>query len=524
MQINDTLLANLEQLGNWGILTTDSDLKITGWNRWLEKHSGKTATQVVGQHLLTAFPDLVARGIDHYFRQAQEGQAIILSQRFHNYVLPLPPTVAGSVMHMQQTVRISPLLENEKVCGTITLIEDVTERVVTERELRQQAERLEEANRHKDEFMAMLAHELRNPLAPLRNGVRVLDIVHSDSPEAKKTREMMERQVTHMSRLIDDLLDISRIVRGTVTLQKETCDLIPVIRNVAQDFGPILSENGITFSTDIPSDPCWIRGDAVRIAQVVSNLLHNANKFTNEEGAVRLSVRIEPANEEVSIKVTDSGIGMTASTISRVFDAFSQAESSLARSKGGLGLGLALVKGLTELHGGRVEASSVGIGLGSTFTVYLPTTSLPAATEHKTASQTMVERLVKRVLIIEDNRDTALSLKLLLNQFQYEVDVAYSGSEGVAIAQRMSPDVVLCDIGLPGLDGYAVARTLRDDIGTRDAFLIAQSGYGQAEDIRKAHEAGFDVHLIKPVDFQELRQILDLRDARAKPTAGATRS
>ncbi len=511
MQINDSLLANLEQLGNWGILTTDADLKIVGWNRWLEKHSGRVAGELIGQPLFNAFPDLVVRRLDHYFRQAQDGQASILSQRFHNYVVPLPPTVSGApVMHMQQTVRISPLLNHDQVCGTIALIEDVTERVVTERELREQAERLEEANRQKDEFMAMLAHELRNPLAPIRNGIRVLDVVPADSDEARQTRSMMERQVAHMSRLIDDLLDISRIVRGKVTLQKETCDLVPLLRNVAQDFGPILAENGIVFSTDLPTAPCWVQGDVIRIAQIASNLLHNANKFTNEGGSVRLSMDVQPVDQVVNIVVADTGIGMTSSTISRIFDAFSQAESSLARSKGGLGLGLALVKGLAELHGGRVTASSPGIGQGSTLTVQLPTTTLQPQPNQVVPLQPTVKRSVKRVLIIEDNRDTAISLQMLLNHMQFEVDVAFSGPDGVVAAQENSPDVIFCDIGLPGLDGYAVARAIRKEEGTRHTFLIAQSGYGQAEDVRKAHEAGFDMHLIKPVDFNELQRILEV--------------
>lgn len=518
MQINDSLLANLEQLGNWGILTTDADLRIVGWNRWLEKHSGRAAGELVGQPLFNAFPDLVVRRLDHYFRQAQDGQSSILSQRFHNYVVPLPPTISGApVMHMQQTVRISPLLNQDQVCGTIALIEDVTERVVTERELREQAERLEEANRHKDEFMAMLAHELRNPLAPIRNGIRVLDVVKADSDEARQTRSMMERQVAHMSRLIDDLLDISRIVRGKVTLQKETCDLVPLLRNVAQDFGPILSESGIEFSTDLPTEPCWVQGDVIRIAQIVSNLLHNANKFTNEGGSVRLSLNIQPDENLVNIVVIDTGIGMTGATISKIFDAFSQAESSLARSKGGLGLGLALVKGLTELHGGRVTATSPGIDQGSTLTVQLPTTTRQPLPDQIAAPRVPAKRQIARVLIIEDNRDTAVSLKMLLNYMQLEVDVAFSGPEGIAAARENAPDVIFCDIGLPGLDGYAVARALRKEEAMRHTLLVAQSGYGQAEDVRKAHEAGFDIHLIKPVDFKELQQILGV-DLTSEPT------
>jgi signal transduction histidine kinase/ActR/RegA family two-component response regulator len=509
MEITETLLANLDQLGNWGILTTDKDLKIVGWNRWLEKHSGKPASELLGQHLLNAYPDLVVRSLDRYFHQALAGQAAILSQRFHKYLLPLPPTGNSStLMQMQQTVRISPVMDGDRVCGTLTLIEDVTERVLTEQELRLQAERLEEANRHKDEFLAMLAHELRNPLAPIRNGVRVLDVVKADSEEAQQTRAMIERQVAHMSRLIDDLLDVSRIVRGKVRLQTDTCDLIALLRQVAQDFQPILDDNGLQLLVELPAEPCWLQGDAIRLAQIVTNLLQNANKFTNRGGEVRLAANVRPDEQVVLVAVSDNGIGMSADTIARVFDAFTQAESTLARSKGGLGLGLALVKGLAELHNGKVEAFSKGVGQGSTFTVRLPTHKPGPSNQATRALPPVVSRAVKRVLIIEDNRDTAISLKMLLRHLGFEVDIAFSGSEGIDVARRMSPDVILCDIGLPGLDGYAVARALRNDAVTREAFLIAQSGYGQADDVRKAHEAGFDVHLIKPVDFQELRRIL----------------
>jgi len=509
MEISETLLANLDQLGNWGILTTDGDLKIVGWNRWLEKHSGKLSSKVLGKHLFSAFPDLLVRSFDQYYGQALQGQAAILSQTFHKYLLPLPPTVANStLMHMQQTARISPVMEGDKVCGTLTLIEDVTERVLAEQELRNQAERLEEANRHKDEFLAMLAHELRNPLAPISNGIRVLDHVRLDSEDAQQTREMIRRQVAHMSRLIDDLLDVSRIVRGKVRLQKEVCDLVPLLHQVARDFEPILADSGLRLVVNVPAGPCWINGDPTRLSQILTNLLHNANKFTNEGGEVQLTATVKPGENRVLLSVADTGIGMSSETVKRVFDAFSQADSSLERSKGGLGLGLALVKGLAELHDGTVEARSAGIGKGSTFVVELPTTSPPQPSRPARSPRMSVGRRVDRVLIIEDNRDTALSLKLLLKKMNLEVDVAFSGLEGAQKARQSAPDVILCDIGLPGLDGYAVARQLRDNESTRDSFMIAQSGYGQADDVRKAYDAGFDVHLIKPVDFHELKRIL----------------
>jgi signal transduction histidine kinase/ActR/RegA family two-component response regulator len=475
----------------------------------LERHSGKPADAVLGRHLFDVFPDLLDRSLDRYYRQALEGQAGILSQRFHNYLLPLPPTVSdSSLMHMQQTARISSVMEGNEVRGTLTLIEDVTERVLAEQELRQQAKRLEDANRHKDEFLAMLAHELRNPLVPIRNGVYVLDRVTADSEEAKKTRVMIQRQVTHMARLIDDLLDVSRIVRGKVRLQKEPCDLIAILREVAQDYEPILADNGLTLSLQLPTQACWIEGDGTRLSQIVSNLLHNANKFTNQGGKVHLSAEMRANQNEVVITVADNGIGMSPETVSKVFDAFTQAESSLARSKGGLGLGLTLAKGLAELHDGRMEAFSPGVGMGSTFRVRLPVKNLLPKTPTQSPSPSPAGRNVRRVLIIEDNRDTAISMKILLEHLGLDVVLAFSGLQGVEVARSGVPDAVLCDIGLPGLDGLAVARALRSEAKTRDVFLIAQSGYGQADDIRKAREAGFDLHLTKPVTLAELERVL----------------
>ena len=293
----------------------------------------------------------------------------------------------------------------------------------------------------------------------------MLDIVPDDTHEAKLTRGMIERQVTHMVRLIDDLLDVSRIARGKVLLQTEPCDLIPLLRQVAADVQSIVADNDLTLSVELPSEACWIECDAIRISQIVFNLLQNASKFTNRGGEVRLTAKHLIEERTVVVNVTDNGIGMSPETVGKVFDSFSQAETSLARSKGGLGLGLALVKGLTESHGGSVTAESPGVGRGSSFTLRLPTVSPPQAAATNELPQTATGRKIRRVLVVEDNRDTASSLKMLLNHSGFEVTVAFTGAEGVAAALASPPDAVLCDIGLPGLDGYAVARALRQRAG-----------------------------------------------------------
>jgi signal transduction histidine kinase/CheY-like chemotaxis protein len=421
-------------------------------------------------------------------------------------------------MHMQQTVRICPLIDHGTICGTLTLIEDVTERIVTESELREQADRLEEANRHKDEFLALLGHELRNPLAPIRSGIQFLNAIGGQDGEARETREMIDRQVSHMVRLVDDLLDVSRIIRGKVRLQPEPFELVNLLRQVARDHQPLLADNAVTLTVELPTEEFWMMGDCTRLSQVVANLLHNAGKFTNRGGKVHLSAKSNPAERTILVKVQDSGIGMTAETLQSVFDAFSQAESTLDRSRGGLGLGLALVKGLTELHGGTVKAESEGLGRGSTFTITLPFAATEARPQIAPAvTESSSSGVGKRILIIEDNRDAANLLQMLISRMGFSVDIAFTGFDGVDAAKRTSPDIVICDIGLPGLDGFAVARTLRSDAATSDAFLIAQSGYGQADDVRRAMDAGFDLHLIKPVDFTKLQLTLHNVSRKARP-------
>ncbi len=510
MEVSPTLLDNLDRLGAWGLLKTDRELRVVGWNRWLEQHSGKPAAEVVGRSLLETYPELKVRNLDRYFQQAVDGQSSILSQRFHKYVLPMPPTVPSSkLMHMQQTVRICPLIDDGTICGTLALIEDVTERIVTEYELRDQADRLEEANRHKDEFLALLGHELRNPLAPIRTGIQLLNAIGGQSAEARETRDMIERQLSHMVRLVDDLLDVSRIIRGKVRLQPEPFELVNLLRQVARDHQRLLADNAVTLTVELPTEECWTMGDCTRLSQVVANLLHNAGKFTNRGGEVRLTAKANPSERTFLIEVQDNGIGMTAETLRSVFDAFSQAESTLDRSRGGLGLGLALVKGLTELHGGAVKAESEGLGRGSTFTITLPFSATEARPQiAPTVMELSSNGNGKRILIIEDNRDAATTLQMLLSRMGFNVETAFTGFDGVDAAKRLSPDIVICDIGLPGLDGFAVARSLRSDRATSDAYLIAQSGYGQADDIRRAHDAGFDLHLIKPVDFKKLLETL----------------
>jgi signal transduction histidine kinase len=457
---------------------------------------------------LDVFPDLVIRRLDRYFRQVLEGQSFLLSQRLHKYLLLLPPSVndAGQAQ-MQQTVRIVPQLEDGAVRGVLCLIEDVSERVASEEGLQQRAAALAEANRHKDDFLAMLAHELRNPLGPTRNAVQVLQLISSPDPEAQKAKDIIARQVTHMSRLIDDLLDVSRLGLGKVLLRTELLDLVRLVRQSAEDYRSTLEASGIDLSVELPNETLHVMGDATRLAQMVGNLLHNAQKFTDVGG--RVSLRVAGSGRNALITVQDTGIGMQPDIIARVFDTFSQADRSLARSRGGLGLGLALVKGLAELHGGSVLATSAGPGLGSTFVIELP---LHPDTVDKPPVAEAVEQKGQpfRILVIEDNRDAAESTRMLLTLIGHEVKIAHTGESGIRLAHDFLPQVILCDIGLPGgLSGYDVARRLRQEPGLSGTYLIALTGYGRDEDQQQTQAAGFDVHFTKPVDFVILQRTLN---------------
>ncbi|MGK3961571.1 ATP-binding protein [Sorangium sp. So ce118] len=379
-------------------------------------------------------------------------------------------------------------------------------------ELEQTQDALREADRRKDEFLAMLAHELRNPLAPLVNAVELLEVAGPKAPVVERARAIMSRQIGHMARLVDDLLDISRISRGKIALSLERLDLVELARATALDYRSLLEARGVRFELALPAAPVWLRADATRLAQAIGNLLQNANKFTDDGGSVRLSVVPDPARGAVSVEVADTGVGMDPALLERIFEPFTQAEQSLARSRGGLGLGLALVKGVVELHGGSVRAASAGVGRGAAFTIALPLGSAAprsaAAAAPRSAAGPSASR-ARRILIIEDNLDAADSLRLLLERRGHAVSVAHSGADGVAAARTARPDVILCDIGLPGeMNGYGVARALRGESAMEGTLMVALTGYGQDEDRKLACAAGFDAHLTKPVAQATLERLL----------------
>ena len=377
-----------------------------------------------------------------------------------------------------------------------------------ERELRQRADQLSEADRRKDEFLAMLAHELRNPLAAIMTAIGILQRKPSDDPKEARMRSIINRQTHHLARLVDDLLDVSRITRGKVELRRTRMDLSDMLRQVLTLMRPVAESRELKLEVSIPGHPLWMEADTTRLEQVFTNLVDNAAKYTDAGGTVRVEAFQEGVDggARAVVRITDTGIGIPAHKLSTIFELFAQADESLERSRGGLGIGLTLVRNLVEMHGGVVYATSGGSGRGSEFVVKLPLLApMPALISVSRASQERPRH--RRILLVEDNSDARQALKDLLELWGHQVHVAHDGLGGVALALQDPPELALVDIGLPGLDGYRVAQELRARVG-QGIRLVAITGYGGPEDRYKALQAGFDQHLVKPVKPDELDRLL----------------
>jgi PAS domain S-box-containing protein len=367
---------------------------------------------------------------------------------------------------------------------------------------------LREANQRKDEFLAMLAHELRNPLAPIRNAAEALRLAHSEEPVVRWARDLIERQVSHLAHIVDDLLDVSRIVQGKVSLHRAPLDVRAVVRSAVETNRSVIDARGQALVLLLPDEPLPVEGDFVRLAQVVGNLLTNAAKYTPEGGRVTVSAASE--HGQIVVRVRDTGEGIGRELLPQVFDLFTQAHRTIDRSQGGLGIGLTVVKRLVEMHGGEVAVTSEGPGRGSEFTVRLPRVEAPVIAPRTPAADTQSLRPggPVRVLVVDDNHDAVESLAELLRLSGYAVKTAPDGVSALGMAESFRPEVALLDLGLPGMDGFELARRLRALPVTADAMLVAVTGYGREEDVRAARTAGFDHHLVKPVDLPALRELL----------------
>jgi two-component system CheB/CheR fusion protein len=401
-------------------------------------------------------------------------------------------------------VRLSATEITAREHAVLLAFEDMTERLQREQQLARTEQALRDANRRKDEFLAMLSHELRNPLGPISGSLFILDHVDPSSPQAREARAIIDRQVSHLTRLLEDLLDVTRIARGKIELQCESVELGELLRRAIEDHRTGFETRGIRLETRFGEEPLWLTADPARLVQIASNLLGNAEKFTPAGGIVTVS--LEPRDQLVALRVRDTGVGIAPELIPGLFEPFAQAPQSLDRTSGGLGLGLATVKGMAELHGGSVQISSDGPGCGTEVVVLLPRAGAPAEVKVTAAIDEPAQS--RRILVIEDNFDVGAALGEALRLMGHDVRVTDRGAAGLELARTFQPEAVICDLGLPDIDGYAVAAAFRADPQLREIQLIALSGYARAEDRRRAAEAGFDHHVAKPPDLAKLGRLL----------------
>lgn len=373
---------------------------------------------------------------------------------------------------------------------------------------------LKESDRRKDEFLAMLSHELRNPLAPIRSAVDVLTLKDPPDRELRAARDVIDRQVRQMVRLVDDLLDISRITRGKIRLHRKSVEVREILHSAVEGSRPVIEAGQHELTVEAPPQPLWVDADPVRLVQVLLNLLNNAAKFTPPGGRIWLTAALDAPRDNgagaVRFTVRDNGVGIPAQALDSIFDMFAQGERTMDRSMGGLGVGLTLVRALVELHGGSVDAQSDGDGQGSEFIVRLPVASAPAASTESitTPARPMAEGPNRRILVVDDNRDQAETLAALLGLAGHDVRLAFDGPQALKVLEDFVPDLALVDLGLPGMDGYELARHVRGRPGLEHVVLVAQTGWGQDEHRRRSRAAGFDDHLVKPVALEALEAAL----------------
>jgi PAS domain S-box-containing protein len=482
-------LAAIVESSDDAILSRDLDGIITSWNAGAERLFGYSAEEAVGRSIGFLIPPDIQDEEPKIPARIRQGHRVDQSETRRR-------RKDGTVIDVSSTD--SPIRDTQgAIIGASKIVRDITEKKRGEQQLKDEA-------RRKDEFLAMLAHELRNPLASIRSAVEILEMPRAQNHIAW-AKEVIARQVSHLAHLLDDLLDVSRITRGMIQVRRRLIDAESVINQAIESVRPLLDDRKHNLEVAVTSGPLRLEADPVRLEQVLVNLLTNAAKYTPAGGHIKLHAA--QVGDQIIFTVSDNGMGISADVLPRLFDLFAQGERTLARSEGGLGVGLTIVKRLVELHEGSVSARSEGPGQGSEFTVRLPAVaeqpSAPPATGEPAPSMRGC-----RILIIEDNEDLARGLARLLKLLGHEVELAYDGPEGIEAARSYRPECIVLDIGLPTLDGYAVARALRQEEGFLGTMIIAISGYGQEEDRRRSQEAGMDHHLTKPVDIKTIAELI----------------
>jgi PAS domain S-box-containing protein len=481
----------VESVKDYAIFATDAEGTISTWNTGAEQVFGWPESEILGQNAGVLFtPEERAVGIPEQELATALRNGRAEDERWHE-------RKDGSRFFASGIV--TPVYDDDGThTGFTKVARDITQR-------KQAEDALRDADRRKDEFLAMLAHELRNPLAAVGNAVTVLKLSNAEE-NINFAKDVIERQVKQLTHLIDDLLDVSRITTGKIRLRREFFDAAPILDQAIESARPLINERKHELILSVDRGNLPLRADPTRVEQIVLNLLTNAAKYTEAGGRIWLTTTND--GEHVMITVRDNGIGIPPEKLPEIFQLFAQGEQSIARSEGGLGIGLTIVQKLAEMHGGRVSAESEGVGKGSAFTVWLPVARRASVTASKSGAAPFEMRKDARILVVEDNVDTACGLARLLALLGNDVQLADDGPSAIAIAQTFRPELVLLDIGLPGMDGYQVASLLREEDCCKDAVIIAVSGYGQEEDRRRSQAAGFDHHLVKPVDLGSLMSLI----------------
>ena len=539
--LNAAVLNWMHDLAAQGIVMTDGELCVVQWNHWLEEHTGKRASDVIGKNLLELFPELTERRLDRHYKWALEGQVRVLSQALHGYLIAMP-AVSGKhgYEQMQQAVRISPLTHDDRVIGTLTIIEDVTERVAREAELHAQIEarsrllsseklarsEAERANRLKDEFLATISHELRNPLNAIMGWAHMLRLGKLTQANTERAVETIYRNAKSQAQLVADLLDVSRIISGKLRLDVRTVDLIYIVNAAMDSIRPAAEAKGIRLQTMLDPAAGPISGDADRLQQIVWNLLSNAVKFTPKGG--RIQVKVARIDSHVEVVVSDSGVGISKDFLPFVFDRFRQENASSTRIHGGLGLGLSIVRQLVDLHGGSVSVQSEGEGKGSTFTVTLPFVGVinnqkdpepvhPAHGEEVISFEGLPSLQGLKVLVVDDEADTRELIREVLKECGSEVIMSRSVEEALEALEQYKPDILISDLGMPDEDGYSLISKIRALPAERGGEIpaAALTAYARAEDRMRVLRSGFQFHLPKPVDSAELVTVVASLAGRA---------
>jgi PAS domain S-box-containing protein len=475
----------------------DHELRYLRLNPALAEMDGVPLEDHLGRSLLDVLPNLSPEVANSFRQVLQSGQSIVNRE-------VTGETPRGRGQQRYWLCNFYPVnLPDGTLLGAGAVVTDIDDR-------KRMEEALKDADQRKDQFLAMLAHELRNPLAPISNAVQIMQLEGPNGPNFRWSTEVIEDQIKHMTRMVDDLLDVSRITRGKVDLQKETISLAEVVELAVEASRPLIDNYDHQLTIALPPEPVLVEVDPARLAQVLSNLLNNAAKYTDEGG--QISLIAETHGKDVNICVRDNGMGIAADLLPKVFDLFTQADRTLSRSRGGLGIGLTLVRSLIELHDGRVTAHSNGLSQGSEFVVHLPVAASHRAGSHNAIAADdprQVQLPRRRILVVDDKRSNAQSLEVLLQALGQDVYTAFDGQEALELARQFHPDVILLDIGLPVMDGYEVARRCREEPGMPRMTLVAMTGYGQDSDRQRSQEAGFDAHLVKPVNLQDLLLLLN---------------